>query len=80
MWVTAGIALALALIHYGWLDQRNAIVCFIAGSLYFGGTIGGALGHVYYGTDDAGESGFVLGGLLGIVMLFASVAMVHAWF
>ncbi len=60
MFVTAGIGLSLTIMRFS-----------SAGWICLGGTIGAAVAHFCFGTDEAGANGFVLGGLLGIVILGA---------
>lgn len=68
MFFTAGFGLSLTFFR----DHPAGVV---VGGVFLAGTIGNLIGRVYYGTDEACESGFVLGCLVGIIV-FPVIALV----
>ena len=69
MFATAGIGVSIALL-------KSAPAGIVTGGIFLGGTIGSIVGRVYCGTDDASETGFIIGAMLAIA---AVVLMLLAW-
>lgn len=69
MFAIAGIGVSITLF-------KNAPAGIVTGGIFLGGTIGGIIGSVYYGTDEASETGFLIGAMLAIA---AVALMLLAW-
>jgi hypothetical protein len=68
LFVTSGIAASLAFLRFASSDHPESAAGVAAGLFCLGGTIGGVIAHFCYGTERAAANGFVLGGVLGIVI------------
>ena len=71
MVVTAGVCLSLAFFRRGVTNPRELAVAMIAGSFYLGGTLGSLIGNFCFGTEQAGENGFLLGGVMATLIVLA---------
>jgi hypothetical protein len=64
--VTAGVAISLAFIRIGVSEDSPANT--MAGCFLIGGTIGGLVAQLCFGTEEVAIKGFIVGGLLGVVI------------